>query len=338
MIPVLAALAAPLPPPAEAYTPYAVDLAAATDAARRKPGAVQIETIGTTVLGEPIRAFHVAEPGVPITRTVLVFAGIHALEWISTETAFALLDDLIAVPPRGVRVTVIPVLNVDGRARSEADVRLGNNTYRRGNAAGVDLNRDFAVNATSTSVWRHVLPGYHTSSAVPLSQPESRALDRLADRERYDRSVSLHAFGGYLYSPWAGRWRHPDDEQAFVTIGREMEQAQGFHAYRPRQLGRWGFFFRAQGAELDHLYGRYGTLAWLIELTRSGFDPRRPLESLRTYFRWYNPADPRPHVARGLAALRVLITAGDVPHVARRDTSYQVSPAPFVVSTSGLGD
>lgn len=273
---------------------------------------VRLEEIGRTTLGNPIWAFHVTDPDVRAPEQVLVFAGIHALEWITVETAFQLLDDLVAHPPRGVSVTVIPCLNVDGRLRSEADQRYGDNTYRRGNGAEppVDLNRDFAVNHEASSLWRHVLPGYHGSSAAPLSQPESRALDALAARETYDRAVSLHAFGGYLYYPWSGRWERPPDHAEYVAMGRAMEAAQGPGAYRTKELSRWGFFFRANGTEIDHLYGRYGTRSFLVELTRSGFDVRRPRASLREYFRWYNPEDPRRHVERGVAAVQALIRWG----------------------------
>jgi hypothetical protein len=268
-----------------------------------------VERIGTTVNARPIWAFHVQDPAVPVHRKVLVFANIHALEWISAEVAFQLLDDLVEVPPPGVKVTVVPVLNVDGRIRVERDLRAGRNVYRRYNAHGVDLNRDFAVNHDPIAIWQHLIPGYYWSTKERLSQPESRALDALADRERYDRAASLHAFGGYFYTPWAGRWERPDDYAEMLRLGRLMEEAQGLHAYRTKQLSRWGFFFRAQGAEIDHLYGRYGTQAYLIELTRSGFDVRRPWDSYKTYFRWYGPEDPRPHVERGVAALRVLVTA-----------------------------
>lgn len=305
--------AAPFPPPVERYHPIAASLGAIARAAADKPGEVTVEAIGRTTIGEPIWAIRVARPG-PITRKVLVFAGIHALEWIATETAAQLALDVIEVPPpEGIAVTVIPVLNVDGRQRAEADAWLGDNVYRRGNAARppVDLNRDFAVLRDARGPWAAILPGYHATSPAPLSQPETRAIDRLTDRERFDRAASLHAYGGYLYTPWAGSWRRADDYPAFLALGRRMEEAQGPHAYRTRQLSRWGFFFRAHGAELDHLYGRYGTLAYLIELTRSGFDPGHPRASLRTYARWYNPRDPRPHVERGLAALRALV--GDDP-------------------------
>ena len=119
----------------------------------------------------------------------------------------------------------------------------------------------------------------------------------------------MHAFGGYFYAPWAGKWRRPDDHAELVALGREMERAQGPHAYRTRQLSRWGFFFRAHGSEIDHLYGRYGTRAFLIEITRSGFDPRHPIASVREYVRWYNPVRPERHVERTVAALHALIRA-----------------------------
>ena len=90
-----------------------------------------------------------------------------------------------------------------------------------------------------------------------------------------------------------------------------MERAQGAHAYRTRQLGRWGFFFRAQGSEIDHLYGRYGTTAYLVELTRSGFDWRSPFKSMSTMFRRYNPENRDRHVNAGLRSMRVLVRPGD---------------------------
>jgi hypothetical protein len=311
-----------LPEPVARYHAAVPALGALADVAASRPGAIRVEEIGRTARDRPIWAFTFAEPrvlvggphpAVPVEERVLVFAGIHALEWISTEAALALCHDLAAVPPRGVAVTVIPVLNVDGRLRAEADARAGRNAYRRGNGARppVDLNRDFAVHHEAVSVWRHILPGYHASSGSPLSQPESRALDALAARERFDRAASLHAFGGYFYTPWAGRWRRADDHAEMVAIGREMERAQGPHAYRTRQLSRWGFFFRANGAEIDHLYGEYGTRAFLIEITRSGFDLRHPIDSVRTYLRWYNPARPTPHVERTVAALKALVEKRD---------------------------
>ena len=41
----------------------------------------------------------------------------------------------------------------------------------------------------------------------------------------------------------------------------------GKHPYRAKQLSHWMFFFRAQGTELDHFYGKYDSRAFLIEST-----------------------------------------------------------------------
>ncbi len=280
--------------------------------AKRKPGAVQVDVIGRSVRDQPIWAVHVLEPGCSPEREVLVFAGIHALEWISTEVAMAILYELMELPQCDVGVTVIPILNPDGRANVEADLVEAANRYRRGNGAvpAVDLNRDFAYQRQASAAWRGlpILKGYYGTTDAPLSQPESRALDALVAARGYERAVSLHAFGGYHYFPWSGSFQRPDDWDTYMALGRQMERAQADHAYRPRQLGRWGFFFRAHGTEIDHLYGEHGTLAFLMELTRSGLQPLRPA-SRRTYFRWYNPVHPTRHVARGVAAVRALIRA-----------------------------
>jgi len=287
-------------------------------AALPEPGVnVEVERIGSSVLGRPIWAFHVDGSG-PITRRVLVFGGIHAMEWIATEVAHELLLDLLdGGAPEGVRVTIIPLLNPDGRSRVEEDLHGDEQRYRRGNARNVDLNRDFAVNREPRAAWRRVIGGYYATSAAPLSQPESRALDALAARERYHRAASLHSFGGFFYAPWAGRFHRPPpaDRAEFWALGRAMEVAWGTRAYRTRQLGRWAFFFRAHGSEIDHLYGRYGTRAFLIEVTRSGIRPLSP-KTWRWGFETYNPSGARryrKHRDRTVRSLHALIRHPELP-------------------------
>lgn len=270
-----------------------------------RPGVIAPFEVGRTAEGRPIWAFRIRDPVGQIHTRVLVFAGIHALEWISSETATGFALDLAADPPDGVEVVVIPLLNPDGRNRVESDLLAGLNRFQRTNGNKVDLNRDFAHNREPRAIWRHIIPGYYESSPAPLSQPESRAIDRLAST-RFDVAVSLHAFGGFFYYPWAGLWQRPPDHREFVRLGRVMAKAQGSHAYKVRQLSRWGFFFRAHGAEIDHIYGEYGTLSFLIELTRSGLNPLRP-RTLSTHFRWFNPVRPERHIEKGVSALRALV-------------------------------
>ncbi len=290
----------------EGYLMAAEVFRGAAELNRSRPGVVQPILLGHSVQRRPIWGFRIRRPGVEVHTKVLVFAGIHALEWISTQTAAHTLEALALSPPRGVEVVVVPLLNPDGRARVESDLLAGQMRYRRGNANNVDLNRDFAVNREAKAFWRHIIPGYYRASPAPLSQPESRALDRLLDKERFDVALSLHAFGGFVYTPWAGDWARPEDWAEFHRLGTVMSQAQGAHAYKVRQLSRWGFFFRAHGAEIDHIYGKYGTKAFLVELTRSGLNPLKP-STFKSPFRWYNPARPERHVDKGWAAIRALV-------------------------------
>ncbi len=270
-----------------------------------RPGVVAPFIAGRTVEGRPVWAFTVSDPKEDVHSKMLVFAGIHALEWVGVESAVVFLEDIILHPPPGVEVVVIPVLNVDKRLRVEADLLAGEQRYRRANANGVDLNRDFAVNRESDAIWKRILPRRYATSPAPLSQPESRIIDDLAATYRFDTAVSMHCFGGYLYYPWAGRFDRPEDWGEFVVLGQAMQRAQGARAYQVKQLSHWAFFFRALGAELDHLYGTYGTKAFLIEMTRSGIQPL-DRSTWKNPFRMYNPKDPAHHTALGFQALRAL--------------------------------
>ncbi len=290
--------------------------------ALERPGVIQPIRVGRSVNERPIWGFVIRDPGgPPVTQRLLVFAQIHPLEWIGAEVATDWLHELFDDPPAGVEIWLIPILNVDGRQTVEQDLLAGRNLYRRGNANHVDLNRDFEVNRSSEALWRHIIPRRYGTSPAPLSQPESRAIDHLAGVVHFDASVSLHAFGGYIYYPWAGRFQRPPDYQELDRLGHIMAAGQGARGYTVLELSRWGFFFRGLGLELDHLYGKYGTKAFLIELTRSGIQPLHPA-TWRSQFRLYNPADPRRHAALGVGALRAL-----AHELERQATTARPSPS-----------
>lgn len=273
-----------------------------------RPGVVRPFIIGRTVEKRPIWAFEVSDPKTPIRKKMLVFAGIHALEWVGVESALELLIDAIEHPPPGVQLVVVPLLNVDKRLLVEGDLLRGERLYRRTNANGVDLNRDFAVNRESDAIWKVLIPGRYATSPGPLSQPESQAIDALAAEYRFDVSVSMHCFGGYIYTPWSGLFERPPHHAEHVALGRVMQSAQsgrGAWAYQVKELSRWGFFFRALGSELDHMYGQYGTMSFLIEMTRTGIE-LRDRSTWRDPFRMYNPRSRQPHTDMGRDALKAL--------------------------------
>ncbi len=269
-----------------------------------RPHMVETRCIGRSVQGRPIWATTITPRTQPIRHRVLVFAQLHALEWIGSEVAVSLAERLVAHPPEGVEVVLVPVANPDGRFRVESDLvddRV--EVYRRANSNGVDLNRDWSLHRESNVIWSRLpfFNKYYHSSGAPLSQPETRALDALA-ATGFDASFSLHAFGGVIYIPWAGTSEPIEREAEHLAMARAMSQAMPGRGYRVVQLSRYFRWFRGLGMEIDHMHGVHGTRSFLLELTRSGLQPLQP-STWKDTFRWYNPVDPSPHVRDGVAAL-----------------------------------
>jgi protein MpaA len=102
-------------------------------------------------------------------RTVLILATIHGNEAAGTPLLRRLAEHLAthAHLLEGRRVVLLPVANPDGYAHGT-----------RRNAAGVDVNRNFAT--------------ANSRSRTPLSEPESRAIAALIERYRAAVVVSIH--------------------------------------------------------------------------------------------------------------------------------------------------
>ena len=136
---------------------------------------------GTSVQGLPLTVY-LPHSG---TADVLILAAIHGDE---SETTVAVSEALRCLPADDLRAAVILCGNPDGLLRGT-----------RGNARGVDLNRNFP-----TSNWSPD-PVYYksrandardmalTTGATPASEPETQALIALIDRLGPRAVVSLHS-------------------------------------------------------------------------------------------------------------------------------------------------
>jgi murein peptide amidase A len=125
--------------------------------------------IGTSVDDRPIRAYHLGNPEARTTAVVL--GSMHGNEKAGLSVVDALRD---GKPVKGVDLWVVPTINPDGVAANT-----------RGNAHGVDLNRNFRHN------WAPLTGSYY-SGPKPFSEPESRALKRFLDRVDPTFVVSFH--------------------------------------------------------------------------------------------------------------------------------------------------
>jgi murein peptide amidase A len=148
----------------------ALMLVASAAAAAALPAAARPQRVvlGRSVDGRPIVAFEVGDRHSSLKE--LVVGCIHGNE----AAGVAIARRLARASPRGVDLWLVPDLNPDGQAAG-----------RRGNAHGVDLNRNFP--------WRwQRLSGLFYSGPQPLSEPESRIADRLIRRLRPQISIWFH--------------------------------------------------------------------------------------------------------------------------------------------------
>ncbi|MCA9727385.1 MAG: hypothetical protein KC729_06855, partial [Candidatus Eisenbacteria bacterium] len=166
--------------------------------------------------------------------------------------------------------------------------------------AGVDLNRNFPLHHRRRARWLDWWPMWNPGPE-PASEPETRALSDLFGTVRPSVALSLHSFGRWFFYPPAAH-RSPDPGSAAHARCLAAARAPG---YRSAQLGRWAWWFRAYGTEIDTLADR-GALAFLVEISRGGIG-KWPGSRLLDPFCLFNPPDPEPETARLLPALRTLL-------------------------------
>ena len=142
------------------------------------------ENIGTSAGGRPMTASHRGTPGGTV---ILVVGVIHGNE----NAGLAIIDQLTEMPlPPGIDLWVLPLMNPDGYAN---DVR--------GNAHGVDLNRNFPHDWTQIAQ-----PGdWQYSGSGPASEPETKAY--IAFTERIRPALTL--------------WYHQDLNRVSPSSGRD---------------------------------------------------------------------------------------------------------------------
>ena len=137
--------------------------------------APQATLLGRSLRGRPITAVEVGDPA---GKRVLVVGSVHGNE----PAGIAVARRLEQLSPAGVDLWIVRDLNPDGHAAGT-----------RGNARGVDLNRNFPYR------WRR-LGGVYDSGPRPLSEREARIAYRLILRLRPAVTVWFHQ---HLNLVWA---------------------------------------------------------------------------------------------------------------------------------------
>jgi hypothetical protein len=264
------------------------------------PGGTR-ETIGTSREGRPIHAYRWGADDAP---AILLISLLHPMEWIGLEVHLAMLEDCLGgpAPAPPPAILSIPVANPDGFARVETALREGRPRWVRGNAARVDLNRNFPVGHRARPPFLDWWPLYRPGPAA-LSEPETAAIAAWIEGKTVRLSLSLHSFGRRVFVPPARRWR---PLPGTASMRARARAAVAGSDYRAGPLGRWSPLFRASGTEIDFLHELTGAPAFLVEVSRGGFGLWGVRQSAQPFF-LFNPPRPETEIARTLAVLRRLV-------------------------------
>lgn len=171
------------------------------------PVDTSIESIGKSVLGNTISAYHF---GVG-TKEILFVGGIHGgYEWNTVLLSYELIDYLKANPnviPKNIRVTVIPVLNPDGLKMATgktgrfapSDVSTSEKIVISGRFNGntVDINRNFDCDWKPSGIWQTTTV---SGGANVFSEPESQAMRKYVESSKPASVVVWFSAGGGVYS------------------------------------------------------------------------------------------------------------------------------------------
>ena len=189
--------------------------------------------LGYSAEHRPIVAFHIGDPD--NARRILVVGCIHGNE----PGGIAIARQLVtSAPVAEVDLWVVPDLNPDG-------VRA----HQRGNARGVDLNRNFPYR------WRSLgrRGDLHYAGPRPLSEPESQLAAALIKRVR----------------PTLGIWFH----QALAVV----DDSEGPTAFERRYANDTGLPLRAlpdyPGSAVGYENHLLGPTAFVVELPGGALPP-----------------------------------------------------------------
>lgn len=238
---------------------------------------------------------------------LLCAANIHGVEFIAGRVALGLLGAIAEGDPRAcalrerAELWVIPCLNPDGYARTFAEAGQGALPRFRGNARGVDLNRNFPRPGGASPSW---LPGAGSGSPghatyrgpSPLSEPETAALDRLFSAQRFHAGANLHSFMGTLI-PARVTERRPYLE--YRRLCRAFARAQPQRSYL-RLASRWLDTFT--GEQEDHQHHAHGTWAVCVEVFTICASLRQHWRAPSVFWR-FNPRRPAEWVEQDVPGL-----------------------------------
>jgi len=316
------------------YHDYAQVESALLDLESRNPGIAEVQDIGDSwekaqgLADRDVLAIKVSDNVVEDEDEpeVLITALHHAREWISTEIAVALAENLTdnyGSDPRvswlvdNREVWIVPVVNPDG-----LDYSLANDSMWRKNRRlnadltyGVDLNRNYdgSSNGDPLGEWGGAGSSSTPSSDVyrgesPFSEPETQAVRDLVLSRNFTLALDIHSYGNQVLWPWGYTTNQTPNHVDFQRIGSELAEVNGYVSEQSVTL------YPTTGDSIDWMYGFAGIYAFCFEVG----DEFHPLD----------PSVVRASIEVNLnASILAMELAGD-----REDRGFSIVHSPITVA------
>ncbi|MES2643529.1 MAG: DUF2817 domain-containing protein [Myxococcota bacterium] len=217
--------------------------------------------LGEALSGEPILALRIGKG----SRALRLLGGHHGNEGSSVEVALAVAEAFVggvaALPP-DTELWVVPAVNPDG---------LLANT--RANAAGIDLNRNYAWEWSDADA---------LNGTAPFSEPETRAIRALARARSFDAGLSLHS--GAQNLGWVWNWtadERPAEEPLLVALAEDYAAGCTAPGFWITNGADW---YATRGDTTDWTYGAWGAYDFTLELT---LEKSPPVGQVASYTAWH---------------------------------------------------
>lgn len=250
------------------YRTYETVQADVAALAKANPNYARLTSYGKSQDGKPLLLLELSdnpgkiEPGEP---RLLITAATHGDEQITTETLLLFLEELLgklATDPQtktlldNHQLFFIPVVNPDGYAKQER--------YDH----GIDPNRVYP--------WPERPDAGKSLASID-------ALKALFEREKFQGSIDLHAFGEMVMYPWAYTGDPLSNAPARTAFDELTTAMAGPLGYRHGQISRT--IYIAKGSSADYYFWKFGTLAVAVELGHQKMPPKREFAAYLSHTR-----------------------------------------------------
>jgi hypothetical protein len=260
--------------------------------AERFPEVAKVIELGRSHEDRPVLALKISDN---VERdedepAVLIDGAHHGSELLSIEYPLDAVQQLLegrdAAMRRavaGLEIWCVPLVNPDGnfnymhrsRANGRKNGRDTDGDGRRDAWDGVDLNRNYPFQwGALGELGSRSLPAAGTFRGTgPASEPETRAMMRLADERRFVAAISFHTLATAILSPYTiDGTVNPERDEAWSFAEKLAAAAPQQPNGRPYRVRRQ--LYPVDGTDQDWHRHAHGTLAYIVE--GSHHNPREP--------------------------------------------------------------